>query len=624
MAPALFGSPQQVVEFVLSRVGRRVVLGLPLGVGKPNALVNAMYDRARDDRSVELVIATALTLEPPTWSSELERRLVDPIAQRLFEGYPPLRFAQDAARNALPPNVRVHEFYFAPGRRLHQAAAQRDYISTNYSQVARDLADRGVNTIGQLLAPSELEPGAYSLSTNPDVTLDLIEQLQRRGTPACVVGQVNRHAPFMHGAARVGEELFDALLDNSAHDFTLVGPPHEPISATDYAIAAHATALIADGGTLQLGIGKVADAITWLLMLRQRDPACFRSLLRDLGALPRYAELIARLGGSEPFSRGLYAATEMFVPGYLELYRAGILTREVDGAVLHAAFMLGPRRFYTDLQAMDLAQRRQFRMMPVSFTNTLQGAYEEKRAARVHARFLNSTMMLSLLGEAASDTLDDGRVVSGVGGQHDFLAMAQALPDARAILMLSAVREGREPRSNVRASLAHVAIPRHLRDLAVTEYGIADLRAKTDAEVIDTVLAISDARFQSELLAAAQRSGKIAPGYRPPERARDNTPARVASALEPYRARGVLPELPFGSDLSAEEVTLARVLRAFAQLPKPRAAASIARALPHAVKPPVSARPYLERLRLDAPASAQDYQLRAVTLAALHSAKLLA
>lgn len=624
MSPSLFADAERVVDWLLTRVGSRVVLGMPLGVGKPNALVNALYRRACADRSLELVIATALTLEPPGWSSELERRLVAPIAERLFAGYPPLAFARDGARDGLPPNVKVHEFYLAPGRRLHQRAAQCDYISTNYSQVARDLAQRGVNTVAQLVAPGQLDGApVYSLSTNPDVTLDLIDQLTLRGSSPCVIGQVNRQAPFMSGDAIVGPERFDALLDHPELDFPLIGPPHEPIGDPDYAIAAHASALVRDGGTLQLGIGKVADAITWLLCLRQRDPTCYRSLLRDLGVLPRHAELVARTGGTEPFVAGLYAATEMFVPGYLELHRSGILCRQVDGAFLHAAFMLGPRHFYDELNALDPQQRARFRMMRVSFTNTLQGAHDDKCAARVHARFLNSTMMLSLLGEAASDTLDDGRVVSGVGGQHDFVAMAQALPGARSILMLAALRAGREPRSNVRAALGHVTIPRHLRDIAITEYGIADLRGKSDSEVIAEVLAISDARFAPELAAGALHSGKLATGYRPPGHASTNTPERVAAALAPYRERGVLPEHPYGSELTLQELTLGRALRGFAALPKPRAAAGIARALAMSMRPPSSARPYLERMGLDAPQSAHDYQLRAITLAALRAARLL-
>ena len=62
--------------------------------------------------------------------------------------------------------------------------------------------------------------------------------------------------------------------------------------------------------------------------------------------------------------------------------------------------------------------------------NELYGDEEVKRRARVKARFINSGMMATLLGAIISDALDDGRVVSGVGGQYNFVSQAFALNDA--------------------------------------------------------------------------------------------------------------------------------------------------------------------------------------------------
>ena len=88
-------------------------------------------------------------------------------------------------------------------------------------------------------------------------------------------------------------------------------------------------------------------------------------------------------------------------------------------------------------------------------------------------------MMATLLGGVVSDGLEDGRVVTGVGGQYNFVAQAFALEGARSILTLEATRKARgRTQSNVRWSYGHVTIPRHLRDVVVTEYGIADLRGK--------------------------------------------------------------------------------------------------------------------------------------------------
>jgi acyl-CoA hydrolase len=289
------------------------------------------------------------------------------------------------------------------------------------------------------------------------------------------------------------------------------------------------------------------------------------------------------LGGDAPFAEGLYAVTEMFVDGFLDLYRAGILKRRAgpDGALLHGAFLLGPRAFYDALRAMPDAERALFRMMPVSFTNELLGpGWEAKVAARRDARFINSAMMATLGGAVVSDGLADGRVVSGVGGQFNFVAQAHALPGGRSIIAVRATRaSGARLESNIRWNYGHVTIPRHLRDVVLTEYGIADIRGRSDAEVAAAMLAIADSRFQPSLLAEAQRAGKLPASFRIPDAHRGNLPERLERALAPHRAAGRFVALPFGTDLTAEEVRLGAALRrlkARSETPAGRAAIAAA------------------------------------------------
>jgi acyl-CoA hydrolase len=247
----------------------------------------------------------------------------------------------------------------------------------------------------------------------------------------------------------------------------------------------------------------------------------------------------------------------MFVDGFLALIDAGILKREVDGVLLHAGFFIGPKSFYRALNAMDEASRAKLQMTAISFTNSLYRDEAAKRAARVKARFVNNTMIVTLLGAAASDGLEDGRVVSGVGGQYDFVAQAFALGDARSILCLKSTRDRRGTlSSNIRFNYGAETIPRHLRDVFVTEYGIADLRDKADADVIATMLSVADSRFQPELLRAAKDAGKIAKNYEIPAAYRDNTPERIKTSLAPLRARGALPAFPLGTDFDETEIRL--------------------------------------------------------------------
>jgi len=193
----------------------------------------------------------------------------------------------------------------------------------------------------------------------------------------------------------------------------------------------------------------------------------------------------------------------------------------------------------------------------VSFTNELYGDEDNKRRARVDARFINSAMRATLMGAVISDGLDNGQVVSGVGGQYNFVAQAFALVGARSILTVEATRQaGRELESNIRWSYGHETIPRHLRDIVVTEYGVADLRGKSDADVIASMLKVADSRFQDELARRAKDAGKLPAGFDIPKAHRENYPERIARALRPARQQGLLPFFPFGSDFTEVEQRL--------------------------------------------------------------------
>ncbi len=567
--PQIFPDMQGCVEQALARIGKRIVLCAPIGVGKPVALVNEFYRRAAADPSINLSILTGLTLHRPRAHGELERRLVEPMAARVFGDMPEPAWVAPLMAGALPANIAIHEFFMEPGAYLSSPLAQQSYASINYTQVARAVAAAGANVLAQQVARRVTPDGAsISLGSNPDVTVDLLPLLEARrraGEAVAIIGQVNDRMPFMFGDALVPESAFDFIVDDARGYHELFSPPNLPISTADHMIALTASMLVRDGGTLQIGIGELGDAIVYALTLRHAQNRLWRQLLDDTGLGTRFATERAAIGGDAPFEQGLYAVTEMFVDGFLDLYRAGILKRRVqpDGALLHGAFLLGPRAFYEELRALPDAERALFLMMPVSFTNELAGpGWGLKVDQRRHARFINSAMIATLGGAIVSDGLADGRVVSGVGGQYNFVAQAQALPGGRSLIAVRATREsGGQLESNIRFNYGHVTIPRHLRDICLTEYGVADLRWKSDSEVAAAMLDITDSRFQPALLAETQRAGKLPASYRIHERHRNNLPGMLERALAPHRAAGLFDELPFGSDLTMEEITLGRQLR---------------------------------------------------------------
>jgi acyl-CoA hydrolase len=575
--PARIPDPARLADAIVEKVGKTIVLALPLGLGKANHIANALYAKAVADRSINLTIFTALTLEPPRAKSALERRFLDPITQRLFAGYPPLAYAAAVHAGNVPPNVEINEFFFEAGQWLNSPYAQQHYISANYTHALRYVLDRGVNVVAQLVAHRADEaPRAYSLSCNPDLTIDLLAARRDGGADFLFAGQTNSELPFMPGDAAVAESEFDLILDSPATDFALFAAPREPVALADYAAGLHAASVVPDGGTLQIGIGSLGEAVAQALVLRQRDNDAFRTLLSRLGYDPARDATVH----AEKFEAGVYGCSELFVEGMLDLFRAGVLKREVDGIVLHAGFFLGSRGFYRSLREMPRDVVRKFGMTAISYVNELYHDEDNKRRARTKARFLNDAMMATALGDVISDGLDDGRIVSGVGGQYNFIAQSFALADARSAIMLRATRntKGRD-RSNILWRYGHTTIPRHLRDMIITEYGIADIRGKSDREVIAAMVAITDSRFQDELLRQAKDAGKIEREYELPKSARDNTPDAIMRALKPAADAGLLPLFPFGTDFTAIEQRLIPALEALKSASPSQLAALLMRGL---------------------------------------------
>ncbi len=612
--PEYFTDAERMAESIIRSVGKTIVLALPLGLGKACGVANALYARAVADKSIRLHIFTALTLEKPKASHELEQRFLDPVIERLFGGYPQLAYAQALRDHSLPENVEVNEFFFLAGRWLSVPAAQRNYISANYTHAVRYVIERGINVIAQLVAKRVTAQGEarFSLSCNTDMTLDLLKARAAGKTSFILAGQVNSELPFMPGEGDLSGGTFSHILDGAGADFPLFAPPKERISLTGYATGLHVARLIPDGGTLQIGIGQEGDAAVQALILRHAANPVFREMTTRLSPETGKSDL----GEIGPFAAGLYGVSEMFVDSFLALVKAGILKRDVDGVLLHAAFFLGPKDFYRALREMPEAELARLQMTAVSFTNELYDDLESKRRHRVGARFVNSAMMATLLGAVVSDALEDGNVVSGVGGQFNFVDQAFALDDARSIITLKSTRTSRgRTVSNIRWSYGHETLPRHLRDIVVTEYGVADLRGKSDRDVIAAMISIADSRFQPELLRRARAAGKIEKSFEIPTAHRHNTPERIQAALAPMRNQGLLPDYPFGTDFTVTEQRLLPVLERLKNLSRKQIPALLFRGLfSEAAEDETGC---LSRLALSDPKTISDHFYRALVKAAL-------
>ena len=578
------------VDWLLQRVDGPLRIGAPLALGKPHRLLNALYARVEGDASRPLQLYTALSLNPPHPPRDgLEGRFMAPFADRHFGAdFPRLAYADAVARDRLPPHVQVEEFYMQSGALLGSSQAQRAYTSLNYTHAADAVAQRAPHAIVQKVAMRP-DDRRLSLSCNNDITQDTLDAMAARGLPRpLLIAEIDPQLPYLGGSATVDVSFFDLVITPPPPYPALFGLPRQPVSDVDYAIGLYASTLVRDGGTLQIGIGTLADAISHALVLRHTDNARYRQILRALDPTLEENPTVRECGGLEPFEVGLYGCSEMLNEGFRRLVQTGVIRRKVhddlalmqriengstlsidhatleaEGEYLHGAFYLGSPDFYQWLRDLPEDECRAIGMRRISEINQLYGGNETlERLQRRHARFFNSCMMATALGAATSDALEDGRVVSGVGGQYNFVAMAHALPEARSALLFRATREdARGLQSNVRWSYGHTTIPRHLRDIYINEYGIADLRNLTDEVCVVNMAAITDAAFQDELLQTAKASKKLAASFAAPPRWRErNSATAVSAALAPFRQSGELPDYPLGSDFTEVEQHLVKAL----------------------------------------------------------------
>lgn len=709
------------VDTILATVGKTIRLGMPLGLGKPPEFVNAIYQRAKADPSIHLEIYTALSLEVPSAGEGLQKALLEPFFERVFGNYPGLDYMRDLRKDAVPANIKVHEFYFKSGSLLDNNLAQQNYICTNYTHAPRDILSHGVNVLAQTVA-HRVRHGRdeYSLSCNPETTLDILPAvLQRKadGEKILVIGVVNEHLPFMPHDAQIDESLLDIVINNKAYYSTLFAPPKMPVTTVDYMIGLHASTLIPDGGTLQIGIGSLGDAIVYGCQLRHQNPAQYQEIARELQIEAKWGDLIKREGGMGPFETGLYGNSEMFIDGFFTLIKDGILKRRVyeheglqrllnegkiheqlrpdtldvlmqervihsrlqrqdiaflnyfgifspavtlekhtittesgqsfswdihddanrraiteaclgkqlkHGRIMHGGFFLGQKSFYEGLKHLDAETLDAINMTHISYVNQLYGHEQVKRQQRLNARFINTVFLVNLLGAATSDALENGRIVSGVGGQYNFVVQGHELQGARSILMLKSTREkNSHSQSNLVWNYGHTTIPRHLRDIYVTEYGIADVRGKCDSDVVAALLNIADSRFQPDLLQKAKQAGKLQADYSIPEMFRHNTPERLEQIAAKFRAKGLLPAFPLGTDFTVEELVIARSLKAIKAKTESKSVVikALLKTLREGNKPvPEKLLPYLERIKLTQPQDLKDRIARTLLIEELESA----
>ena len=646
---------ETAAQNIINRVGKTIVIGVPLGLGKPIGILNALYRIAERDPSISLMIVTGLTFSRPLLRNPLEKNFIEPLLERLLKDYEDPLYERARELQKLPKNINVIEFFLSPGKYLHNSYVQQNYISSSYTNVVRDTIYFSINVLAQQVARSTTNPDSFSLSCNPDLFSPIEKYLRKKqatGAEVAVVAEVNMNLPFMYGELAVfTAKTFTDIVDTKKYR-TLFAVPRDEISWQDHLIGLYTSCLIKDDGCLQVGIGSLSNAVACALILRHKQNNLYLELLNKLGVKNNFGTAISEIGELGTFNKGIYASTEMLSDEYMHLYHEGILKKRVydniklqrllnqgkidenissktidvllenkiirnqltsakvkflkkfgifksdvhyengylllpsgelvlanlkkekkkiiehclgdklkSGKIVHAGFFFGSTELYRQLHELPDAIKQQIEMTSVARTNSLTWSTKLLTEQRQHARFVNSTMMITCSGAIVSDGLKDLQEVSGVGGQYDFQSMAQDLDGARAIINCRSTRETKQgTQSNIVWDYPNQTISRYLRDIIVTEYGIADCRSRTDSEIIKCILNVTDSRFQQDLLQKSKRFGKVAQDYEIPMAFRQNYPKNFKALVNEYQTQGCFQPYPFGSDFTDDEIVLAHAL----------------------------------------------------------------
>ena len=227
---------------------------------------------------------------------------------------------------------------------------------------------------------------------------------------------------------------------------------------TDYKIAGYVASLIEDGATLQMGIGKIPNAV--------------------LAKLTSHQHL------------GIH--TEMFSDGIINLIEAGIITGEMKKTRRYkvvSSFMMGTKLLYNFVHNNPMIE-----MLDIGHVNDTQIIRQNPKVTAI-----NSALEVDITGQVCADSIGP-KMYSGVGGQMDFMRGASLSEGGKPIIALRSItNKGLSKIVTVLKPGAGVVTTRAHVHYVVTEYGIAYLYGKNLFERAKALIEIAHPAHREQL-----------------------------------------------------------------------------------------------------------------------------
>jgi itaconate CoA-transferase len=357
-------------------------------------------------------------------------------------------------RYELLDRVRPHCMFLSPVERAllerGEAEGRRtiDFVPTAFSESSRLLGERvPIETFITTVSPMDRH-GWFTFGTSNDYGTTVARSAKR------LVVEVNPSMPRVFGESLLHISEVDAIVENAV---PLVEIAEREPTAEEQVIALTVAGMIDDGACLQMGIGSLPNAVC------------------------------ARLEGHKDL--GIH--TELLTPGLARLIQCGAVTnrrkKTFPGRSVFT-FAMGNRPFYDFLD-----DNPSLHSAPVNTVNDPRHISKNDRVVSV-----NATLQVDLGGACNSEHVM-GRQYSGSGGQLDFVRGAFASEGGKSIIACpSTAKDGAVSRIVSKLD-GPVTTPRNDTHIVVTEYGSADLKAKSLRERAQALIAIAHPSFRAEL-----------------------------------------------------------------------------------------------------------------------------
>ena len=274
-----------------------------------------------------------------------------------------------------------------------------------------------------------------------------------------IIAQVNKYMPRMFGDPVIHVSKITAMCRG---DVPLVEVPTPVPNEIETKIGNYVASEIPDGATLQIGVGGIPNAV--------------------INALRSHKHL------------GLH--TEAITDGVLPLIESGVIDNSLK-AVLPGksvgSLVLGSRHLYDYVD-----NNRDFVIRDVAWTNDPQIIRQNPKAMAI-----NSAVEVDLTGQICADSIGE-TIISGVGGQHDFMYGAALSEGVKCFIALPSMTN--KGKSKIVARLAPgagVVTTRFQAQYIVTEHGKAFLRNLPLADRAKALIKIADPSVREDLERAA-------------------------------------------------------------------------------------------------------------------------